>query len=60
MGSGDGCDITYVDKEQNTLIKFEFNESNPYSDKEEEFLHYITLKNYWINRISNTFCIESV
>ena len=44
MGSGDGCDITYVDKEQNTSIEFEFNESNPYSDKKEEFLHYITLK----------------
>jgi hypothetical protein len=44
MGSGDGYFITYVDKEQNTSIEFEFNESNPYSDKKEEFLHYITLK----------------
>lgn len=34
MGSGDGCDITYVDKDQNTSSEFEFNESNPYSDKE--------------------------
>jgi hypothetical protein len=44
MGSGDGYFITYVDKEQNTSIEFEFNESNPYSDKKEEFFHYITLK----------------
>ncbi|WP_026884963.1 hypothetical protein [Clostridium beijerinckii] len=44
MGSGDGYDVTYIDKEQKTSIEFEFNESNPYSDKKEEFLHYITLK----------------
>jgi hypothetical protein len=44
MGSGNGCDITYVDKEQNTSIEFEFNENNPYSDKKEEILHYINLK----------------
>lgn len=46
MGSGDGYDITYIDKEQNTSIEFEFNESSPYSDKKEEFLHHITLKKY--------------
>ena len=44
MGSGDGYFITYVDKEQNTSIEFEFNENNPYSDKKEELLHNINLK----------------
>lgn len=44
MGSGDGYDVTYIDKEQKTSIEFEFNESDPYSNKKEEFLHYITLK----------------
>lgn len=44
MGSGDGYIITYVDKEQNTSIEFEFNKGNFYSDKEEEFLAHITLK----------------
>lgn len=48
MGSGDGYFITYVDKEQNTSIEFEFNEGNPYSDEKEELLHNITLK-----RLSN-------
>ncbi len=44
MGSGDGYFITYVDKEQNTSIEFEFNKGNPYSDGKEELLHSVTLK----------------
>ncbi|HEX9026524.1 MAG TPA: hypothetical protein VF839_08715 [Clostridium sp.] len=44
MGSGDGYIITYVDKEQNISMEFEFSENDPYSDKKEEFLSNITLK----------------
>ncbi|OOM78586.1 hypothetical protein [Clostridium sp. BL-8] len=40
MGSGDGYDVTYIDKKQNISIEFEFIESNPYSDKKEEFFHF--------------------
>lgn len=44
MGSGDGYIITYVDKEQNISIEFEFSEGNSYSNKKEEFISNITLK----------------
>jgi len=44
MGSGDGYIITYVDKEQNISMEFEFSENDPYYDKKEEFLSNIILK----------------
>ena len=43
MGSGEGYEITYKDKEHNTAIEFGFNQVDPYSDSKEVSLSYIRL-----------------
>ena len=43
MDSGDGYFITYMDKEHNTAIQFEFNKGVPNSDRKVEVLTNIKL-----------------
>lgn len=52
MGSGDGYSITYVDREHDIAIEFEFND-NPFDDKKEEELIRIELRRQVDKEISN-------